>query len=92
MSRCFQLIGLPDAAYAFIALLEIVEESEFVEYFYSDGYAFKTYRDNDGVEYIEYEQDCPWYAGPMLFLGLKRKDNGKIVYSWKQEQIGKYLL
>ena len=88
MSRSFQFIGLPDEALLFLEQnkAEVIGELEFVEYFYMDGYAMCIYQTPDGTKYYESEQDCPWYAGPILFLCLQDA-NGNVIFKWTQDEI-----
>lgn len=90
MSRSFSNRGLPKSFEGIKEALglKVSLTKEKVEYFYSEGYAFKEYTDKNGVVYEEFEAGCPWASGPELFLGLRQKDNKKEICSWTQSQMG----
>lgn len=67
--------------------LKNVGQRDFKEYFYCDGYAFQVFKDKNGNEYEEFEVACPWASGPVLYLGLKRTKDGKVICTWTNKEI-----
>lgn len=90
MSRSFSVIGLPKGFKSFKEKkgLTQVSESSFKEHFYSEGYALKVYEDKDKNQYEEFECGTSWQSGPELYLGLREKETGKVIFSWTESQMG----
>ena len=93
MSRFFSNCGLPveyiydsetEKTTVMISnkVLTMVNELPFKEYFYCDGYSMKVFQDESGEIYEEFEQACPWYGGPNLYLGLRKVSSKEIVLKW----------
>ena len=90
MSREFSVMGLPKEFEEFKEEndLRVVSHSQVKEYFHGDGYSFKTYLDNRGNLYEEFEAGCPWRSGPELYLGLRLKGSKEEVFSWSRFEMG----
>jgi hypothetical protein len=91
MSRSFGLVGFAPNFQEKTKDLKLkqVGATPFKEYFYSEGYAFKIYEDeNTKVRYEEFEAGCPWSSGPELYLGLRREDNKEVISTWTKSQMG----
>ena len=90
--RTTQLIGHTDKVFNFLAKeCEKLDCIDVIEGMFMEPiYGLHKYKDKDGNIWEEFEQDCPWSSGPMIFLGIK---NGDVIKGWtlKDRSIGEYV-
>lgn len=83
--RSTQFIGHTNSVKSFLSFCKKGEYISTVEgMFDEEVYDLHYYTDNNGIVWEEFVLASPWSSGPMIFLGIKNKNN--LVMGWKLDR------
>ena len=87
----FLPMGLPAEAETFLRRYRAKIIGQVEKKYKEDSHGFLIYLLEDGKIVEEYEQEQYWCNGPMIFFGLREKNSGKILFTWKTEDMEEHL-